>query len=94
MPVVVTGGAFRILILNPPREHGPAHVHVLPGKRAGTSEVLISLGQPRLPGQPWESVSLREIRGMKNRDVVAAVRLVHDHVAFLRERWLEIHDTR
>ena len=91
MPTIVTEGPFRVLILNPPREHGPAHVHVVRGRGAGESEVLVGLGQPEIPGAPWESVSIREVRGMRDGDVVAAVLLVQQHLATLRQRWREIH---
>jgi hypothetical protein len=67
-------------------------VHVLKGKGKGESEVLINLGEPETPGGLWESVSVREIKGMKDRDVVAAVLLVQEHLVTLRKRWREIHD--
>ncbi len=91
MPTVVTDGPFRIRVLNPPREHRPAHVHVVTGKAKGGSEVLINLGEPEVPGGPWGSVSLREVKGMRARDVMAAVRLVETHVVTLREEWERIH---
>lgn len=93
MPTIVTRGSFRVLILLLPREHGPAHVHVLKGKGAGESEVLINLGQPEpyVPGAPWASVSIREIKGMRDKDVVTAVLLVQQHLMTLRQRWMEIH---
>lgn len=91
MPTVVTDGAFRILILNPPREHGPAHVHVLKGCGGGESEVLINLGQPSAPGTSWEDIRLREVRGMMAKDVIRAVRLVEAHLTMLRARWESIH---
>lgn len=91
MPTIVTDGAFRVLVLNPPREHGPAHVHVLKGRGAGESEVVIELGEPEVTGGPWGPVSIREIKGMQNRDVIRAVRLVEQHLVTLRQRWGEIH---
>ena len=91
VPTIVAEGAFRVLILNPPREHGPAHVHVLKGRGGGESEVLINLGQPDEPGAPWEAISLREVRGMAAKDVIRAVRLVEAHLELLRQRWEEIH---
>ncbi len=94
MPTIVTAPPFRVLILNPPREHGPAHVHVLKGKGKGESEVLINLGEPEVPGGPWESVSVREIKGMREKDVVAAVLLVQEHLVSLRKRWRKIHGSK
>jgi hypothetical protein len=91
MPVIVSVGAFRVVILNPPREHGPAHVHVIKGPAAGESEVLVNLGQPDVAGAEWHSVSVREIKAMRPSDVVTAVKLVQSHLLLLRERWREIH---
>lgn len=91
MPTVVVAGAFRVLILNPPREHGPAHVHVLKGRGGGESEALVNLGQPGTPGGRWEAISLREVRGMAAKDVIRAVRLVEANLELLRQRWGEIH---
>ena len=78
-------------ILNPPREHGPAHVHVVTGNGAGTGEVVIELGQLAGGGNSWGPVNIREVKGMRNADIVAAVHLVEDHVDELRIRWRQIH---
>lgn len=91
MPTIVAEGGLRVLILNPPREHGPAHVHVLKGRNGGDGEVLVNLGQPDEPGGPWQLISLREVRGMTPNDVVRAVRLVEARLELLRQRWEEIH---
>ena len=93
MPTIVAGGALRVLILNPPREHRPAHVHVVKGRGGGESEVLINLGEPETPGAPWQAISIREVRGMTAKDVVRAVRLAEAHLDTLRERWEQIHGT-
>lgn len=93
VPTIVAAGAFRVLVLNPPREHGPAHVHVLKGRGGGESEVLVNLGQADVPGASWQAISLREVRGMAAKDVIRAVRLVETHLAHLRQRWEEIHGT-
>ena len=91
MPTVVTSGPFRIRVLNPPREHGPAHVHVVHGPGRGTSEALVNLGAPAETGGPWGNVSLREVKGMRSNDVVHAVRLVHEHRVELRRAWIKLH---
>ena len=80
-----------MLILSPPREHGPAHVHVLKGSGAGESEVVFELGQPIATGMEWNSIRLREVEGMRQSDVVIAARLVQRHLILLRERWIAIH---
>lgn len=77
---------------NPPREHGPPHVHVLKGGGKGESEVLINLGQADTPGVAGEPISIREVKGMRDSDVVMAAMLVQNHIESLRERWKEIHE--
>jgi hypothetical protein len=90
MPTIVVEGAFRVRVLHPPREHGPAHVHVVKsGKSDG--EVLINLGQPEKKGDPWESVSIREVHKMRASDVVQAVRVVEAHLDHCRSEWRRIH---
>lgn len=91
MPTIINDPPFRVLILNPPREHRPAHVHVLKGKGRGESEVLIDLGRADAPGVSGEPISIREVKGMRNDDVVAAAMLVQQHIVTLRQRWREIH---
>lgn len=77
MPKMLDLDGFQVFILLPPREHPPAHVHVY---RAGT-EVMIFLNP----------VSVREVNGMRNADVVRAVGIVLDHLDELRAKWKEIH---
>ena len=89
MPTVVTAGPFRARVLNPPREHGPAHVHV--GK--GEGEVLVNLGAPETRGGPWSPVSVREVHGLSDTDVVRAVAVVQDNLKKLRDEWVRIHGT-
>ena len=91
MPTISFESAFRVLILNPPREHGPAHVHVWLGRGKGATEVLIALGEPKHSEDAWGPISVREVRGMRDKDVVAAVRLVEAHRVLLRTRWREVH---
>ena len=52
---------FSVVVLLPPREHGPAHVHV---RRAG-GEAVIEL----------RSFAVRKVERMRNADVVRAVGL-------------------
>lgn len=91
MPTIIIEGAFRVRILNPPREHKPAHVHVV--KSGGSDgEVLINLGQPDTNDGLWGPLSLREVYGMRQKDVLQAVRLVERHLDLLRYEWRRIHD--
>jgi hypothetical protein len=72
---------FRFYIRNPPREHGPAHVHVA---KAG-AEVVINLN-------PSEGDDLvREVYKMRDADVVKAVRLVEANIDLLLKVWRQIH---
>jgi hypothetical protein len=80
-PVVLRARGFVIVIFALPREHRPAHVHML---RAGT-EVRIRLGDPATgPVIMGES-------SMRASDRVAVLRLVAEHAALLHERWSEIN---
>jgi hypothetical protein len=78
MPTVLTVNGYAVKVYYPPREHGPAHVHVF---RAG-EEVLIDL----------DPVAVRENRGMRTSHVVEAVGIVEDHLEVLRSEWERIHD--
>ena len=81
MPTVLNVDGFQVRILVPPREHGPAHVHVW---KAGTV-VVINL---RDGDQP---LGIRKVRGMRTADVVAAFRLVETNVEMLLEQWRKYH---
>ena len=82
MPTIVREGGFRVQVHSAPREHPPPHVHV---ERRGQGEVLIELGihEPRL--------TIREVRGMRDRDVLTAVRIVERHYDRLMKAWRAIH---
>ncbi|MHB1096100.1 MAG: DUF4160 domain-containing protein [Gemmatimonadaceae bacterium] len=77
MPTVLRREGFRITILLPPREHGPAHVHV---SRAG-SEVVITLNP----------VTVRSVDRMRTTDILRAVALVEEHQALLLTAWRKWH---
>jgi hypothetical protein len=72
---------FRFYIRNPPREHGPPHVHV---QKAG-GEVAINLTPA--DGEPL----IREVYGMKAADVARAVRLVDANIDVLMDVWRRLH---
>ena len=77
MPTVIQRDGFRVVIFLPPREHGPAHVHV---RKAGT-EVVITL----------DPIGIRVVERMRAADVVQAVRLVEDNRAHLLKEWRKRH---
>ena len=77
MPTVLEADGFRVRILLPPREHPPPHVHVA---RAGAEVVLL------LP-QGIAGVVVRTVDGLRDADVVAAVRLVEANEALLMRAW-------
>jgi hypothetical protein len=82
VPTVLRAGGLRVVILLPPREHAPPHVHV----RDASGEVVIELAD----GARKQSV--RKIAGMRTRDVAAAFWLVEEHTKYLMARWREYHD--
>lgn len=77
MPIVLRVDGFEVVILLPPREHGPAHVHV---RKAGT-EVAIVLS----------SLKVRKVEGMRSADVVTAVGIIADHKVELLAAWRKHH---
>ena len=77
MPTVLRVDGFDVVILLPPREHGPAHVHV---RKAG-GEVVIVLS----------SLAVHKVEGMRSADVVTAVGIVTNHRDELLAEWRKHH---
>lgn len=77
MPTVLRVDGFDVVILLPPREHGPAHVHV---RKAG-GEVVIVLS----------SLAVRTVEGMRSADAVTAVGIVTNHKGELLTAWRKHH---
>lgn len=77
MPIVLRVDGLDVVILLPPREHGPAHVHV---RKAG-DEVVIVLS----------SLVVRKVEGMRSADVVTAVGIVANHRGELLTAWRKHH---
>lgn len=81
MPTVLRIGGFRVVILLPPREHGPPHVHV----QAAAGEVVIILPSPD------ERAVIRGVAGLGPAAVTRAYWIVEEHAEYLRNRWREFH---
>ena len=81
VPTVLRSGRFRVVTHLPPREHGPPHVHVWTAR----GEAIITLAA----GGTVQAI--REVTGMRARDVSEAFRLVEEHTAYLADRWRKIH---
>ena len=81
MPTVLVQGGFKVRILLPPREHGPAHVHV---HKAGGLVVI------DLPTE-GRGVRIRTVSRMRVPDVIGAVRLVEANGAMLLGEWRRHH---
>ena len=77
MPTVLRGDGFDFVILLPPREHGPAHVHA---RKAG-GEVVILLS----------SLVVEKVKQMRSADVVTAIGIVADHQDELLSAWRKHH---
>lgn len=73
MPTVIRIAGFIVVIRLPPREHGPPHVHV----QKGRDSISVYLSP----------VALRCVEGMRDADVVRAVRIVDDHAEYLLHHW-------
>lgn len=81
MPTVLVRDGFRVLVLLPPREHAPAHVHVV----KGNGELLVYLS---LNGA---SLEIRENRGMKRADARRAYAIVSANVQLCCDAWEKYH---
>lgn len=81
MPTILRHAGFLVRILLPPREHGPAHVHVF---KAGSVVVI------DLPDKD-QSLGIRKVRQMRDVDVVTAFRLVERNCEMLLEQWRKYH---
>jgi hypothetical protein len=78
MPTVLRVDGCRVSVLLPPREHGPAHVHV---KRGG-GKVVVEL----------HTLRIRKIQGdISDADVRRAVRIVEYHMDTLLQEWRKYH---
>ena len=81
MPTVHREAGFEVRIYLPPREHDPAHVHII---RAG-GEVIITLGEGEAAPE------IREVHHMTDRDVLRAYRIVERQRETLLRRWRDSH---
>jgi hypothetical protein len=80
-PTVLSIDGFAVRIYLPPREHGPAHLHVV--KNDG--EVVIVIGN-----RPTE-IEIREVYGMREADIRRAIQIVSNHHADLLYAWGQYH---
>ena len=74
MPTVLRQDGFEVMIYT--HDHLPRHVHVF----RGGAEVLISI----------ETIAVREVRGMKTKDVRAAQEIVAANQELLMSEWNRI----
>jgi hypothetical protein len=84
VPTVLRAHGFVVRIHGPPREHGPPHVHV---ERPDGALLVARLGLSGRPPVVWR------VHGMRDADVLRAIRLVTAHDALLRSAWERIHGT-
>lgn len=82
MPVILRSRGFEVRIYLPPREHGPAHVHV----RKGQTEVIIYLAD----GERTQEV--RRISDMRPSDLAKTMNLVAANADYLLQMWKRLHD--
>ena len=81
MPTVLRFDGFRVLILFPPREHPPAHVHVVKGD--GLCVIELARGS--------KAQRTVKVVDMNSADVRRAERIVADHTTLLLNEWRTIH---
>lgn len=81
VPTVLRELGFRVLILFPPREHPPPHVHVVKGE--GVAVIRLERGD--IPQR-----TLR-VDGLTARERSVAERIVRRHTEHLMSEWRRIH---
>ncbi len=81
VPTVLVVAGVQVRIYLPPREHGPAHVHVV---KAG-GRVVVSLGDERT------APSVSSVVRMTERDARRAFRIVEAHRDTLLAAWRRYH---
>ena len=80
-PTVLSERGFAVRIYLQPREHGPAHVHVV----KGDGEIIIRLGDDP------SGIEIREVFRMREAEVRVALRIVSEHHAELVDAWRRYH---
>lgn len=78
-PKIFRNGGLSVVIYT--RDHLPPHVHVF----NADGECVINLGDN------FRAPSVRQVEGMRDRDVVRAFRLVQENQHPFLIRWREIH---
>jgi hypothetical protein len=81
MPTVLRVDGFRVVILFPPREHGPAHVHVI--NADGVAVIYLASSDV--------AQFTERVEGMKRSDARTAERIARDNTPYLLEEWGKIH---
>jgi hypothetical protein len=81
MPTVLRVDGFRVIIFLPPREHDPAHVHIV----KANGEIVIELASDDEPQR------IRDVYGMKGPDAIRAFRIVEEHSTMLWTEWRKYH---
>lgn len=81
MPTVLRVNGFRVLILFPPREHPPPHVHVV------RDDGLVVI---RLKNGPEPQQTIR-VDGMRAAERRKAEQIVKENTKILMDEWRRIH---
>lgn len=77
MPTIDRKGPFRVVIY--PNDHDPSHVHVI----SGDGVAIFNLSNP--------DVELREVHGMRDREVARAFDLVRRNRETYLTAWKNLH---
>ncbi len=80
-PTVLSERGFAVRIYLQPREHGPAHVHVV----KDDGEIIIMLGDD------LSGMEIREMFRMREAEARVALRIVSKHHAELLDAWRRYH---
>jgi Domain of unknown function (DUF4160) len=88
MPKIIEDLENNLFVYIYTNDHIPAHVHIFKGRKndSNQKEVKINIGSPS--DRPYVVTASEE---MKNKDIVAALKLVAANQEMLLNKWQEIH---
>jgi Domain of unknown function (DUF4160) len=88
MPKIIEDSKNNLVVYIYTNDHIPAHVHIFKGKKndANQMEIKINIGSEEAP-----PTLVKADDRIKNKDIVAALKLIAANQGMLLSKWKEIH---
>jgi hypothetical protein len=88
MPKIIEDSKNNLVVYIYTNDHIPAHVHVFKGKKndANQMEIKINIGSEEAP-----PTLVKADDRIKNKDILAALKLIAANQEMLLSKWKEIH---